>query len=173
MPEVAGNWSLTFELRAGSNQTQQKGVILDDVKMWGKKLPETLSEHFAHTSPTSTLSTTTNSTMTSPSTTKGPTPGTITSARIFGTKATEIFMVILVVIIGIALAVLCLKYLQLRDKLKEYQMHGSAPGTGRYFAGGNPAYDNPVYGGQRSAERYEHRGSAPYHIDLTNGRNQN
>ena len=137
MPEVTGNWTLTFELRAGSSMTQEKGVLLDDIKMIGKMPAETLSEHLTHTTPPNPTNSPTNApTGIPPATTEKP-PG-VESARIFGTKGTEVFIIILVLLFGIGLITLAIKYLQLKDKLNEYRLHGA---TG--YAG-NPTYDNPT-----------------------------
>ena len=159
MPELTGNWTLTFELRAGSSMTQEKGVLLDDIKMIGKMPAETLSEHLTHTTPTN--SPTNAPTAIPPATTKAP---GVESARIFGTKGAEVIMIILVLLFGVGLITLAIKYLQLKDKLNEYRLHSGVPGATGY--GGNPTYDNPMFSGeQRSAERYEPRPSIAYHID--------
>ena len=159
MPEVTGNWTLTFELRAGSSMPQQKGVLLGDIRMIGKMPAETLSEHLTHTTPTNSP---TNAPTLPPATTKAP---EVESARIFGAKGTEVFMIILVLLFGIGLVTLAIKYLQIKAKLNEYRLHGA---TG--YAG-NPTYDNPMFSGeQRPAERYEPRPSIAYHIDYNNAK---
>ena len=57
---------------------------------------------------------------------------------------------------GLGLIALAVMYFQLRQKLKEYKLHGGETMT--------PAYDNPMYsGGHRSPERYIKMGSIPYH----------
>ena len=171
MPQVAGNWSLIFELRAGSHKPHDKGVHLDQVTMTGQMPAETLTEYFQHTTTTPSLSTSLSTTTMSVSptvsidTTKSP----VENARIFGTKGAEIFMIILVVIFFICLIALAIKYVQLRDKLKEYRLHGGETGATRYLGGTNPAYDNPMYNtGHRTTERYTQSGSIPYIIGNNN-----
>ena len=159
--DIAGNWKLTFELRAGANNAQEKGVLLDHVTMSESIIAETLAEHFQHTTTTTVTSTSTTSTPTPPETTKPP----IKTSHIFGTRGAEIFMIILVLLFGLVLILLAIKYVQLRDKLKEYKLHGGETG--------NPAYDNPMYGGgHRSPERYIQSGSVPYHIGNNNINNR-
>ena len=53
--EITGNWNLKFELRSGSNESQGKGVYLDQVILIENVLAETIREHMERTSTTSTL----------------------------------------------------------------------------------------------------------------------
>ena len=172
MPETAGNWSFMLELRAGSNMTQQKGVLLDSIKMAGKKPAETMTEYYERTttnsSPSSASTTSLSTIVPTVPTTKNP----VESAGIFGTKGAEIFMIILVVIFAICLIALAVKYAQLQDKLKEYRLHGGETDATGY--NNNPAYDNPMYNaGHRSAERYTQRGSIPYNAGNNNNTQPN
>ena len=148
-----GNWNLSFTLRAGSVNAQEKGVNLNLIKLTGNVVAETLKEHFDRTTTTTTTSQPT-STLPSPSilpTNESP----VKNSQIFGTRGAEIFMIILVLLLGAALIVLTIKYVQLRDKLKEeFKLNG--------LENVNPAYDNPMYGGQRSPERYNKIDSIPY-----------
>lgn len=156
-----GSWNLSFALRAGATNSQEKGVSLDMIKLTGNIVAETLNEHFAHTSTTTTTSQP-NSTRTTPKVnlttlpidpTKDP---QVDIHHIFETRGAEIFMIILVLLFGAALIVLLLKYVQLRDKLKEeFKLNG--------VENVNPAYDNPMYGGHRSPERYNKIDSIPYY----------
>ena len=77
--------------------------------------------------------------------------------HIFGTRGAEIFMIILVLLFGLGLIAVEIKYVQLRKKLKEYKLHGGETG--------NPSYDNPVFNGaHRSPERYIKFGSLPFNV---------
>ena len=81
--------------------------------------------------------------------------------HIFGTRGAEIFMIILVLLFGLGLIAMEIKYVQLRNKLKEYKLHGGETG--------NPAYDNPVFNGShRSPERYIKSGSIPLYVRNSN-----
>ena len=157
-----GNWNLSFTLRAGSFNAQENGVSLNMIKLTGNIVAETLNEYFAHTSTTSTTTQLSNTTYPTPDTnntnpTIQPTRVTpVMTSHIFGTRGAEIFMIILVLLFGAALIVLTIKYLQLRDKLKEeFKLNG--------LENVNPAYDNPMYGGHRSPERYNKIDSLPYY----------
>ena len=157
-----GNWNLSFTLRAGSINAQEKGVNLNLIKLTGNVVAETLKEHFDRTTTTTTTS---HPTSTKPSPSILPTKESpVQNGQIFGTRGTEIFMIILVLLLGAALIVLTIKYMQLRDKLKEeFKLNG--------LENVNPAYDNPMYGGQRSPERYNKIDSIPY-IHRNNSHNR-
>ena len=77
--------------------------------------------------------------------------------HIFGTRGAEIFMIVLVLLFGFGLMCIVIKYVQIRNKLKEYKLNGGETG--------NPSYDNPMYGGgHRSPERYIKTSSIPFQI---------
>ena len=165
-----GSWNLSFTLRAGSSNPQEKGVSLDFIKLTGNVVAETLNEHFAHTT-TTTTTFQPNSTRITPETNrttpsiKPTNESQVESHHIFETRGSEIFMIILVLLFGAALIVLLLKYVQLRDKLKEeFKLNG--------IENINPAYDNPMYGGHRSPERYNKIDSIPYYPKNNSNRMQ-
>ena len=155
----SGNWNLSFTLRAGSFNAQENGVSLNMIKLTGNVVAETLNEYFAHTSTTTTTFQPSSNISTPDANGTNPTiqPTTVVpvvTSHIFGTRGAEIFMIILVLLFGAALIVLTIKYLQLRDKLKEeFKLNG--------LENANPAYDNPMYGGHRSPERYNKIDSIP------------
>ena len=77
-------------------------------------------------------------------------------SHIFGTRGAEIFMIVLVLLFGLGLIGIEIKYVQLRNKLKEYRLHGGETAE--------PAYDNPMYSGERRSERYNKTSSIPSHV---------
>lgn len=104
----------------------------------------------------STAATTERTTTTPPDDTK--------LTHIFGTRGAEIFMIVLVLLFGLGLIGVEIKYVQIRKKLKEYKLNGGETA--------NPAYDNPVYGGgHQSPERYIKTSSIPFHIRNNNSNN--
>ena len=150
--DTDGSWKLIFNLRAGSEDTQSRGVLLDRIEMTETPIAETLEEYNTHTTKlTSTQATTKNTT--TKATTKATTPKhEEKTARIFGTWGAEVFMIILVLLMGLGAIALGIKYAQLRDKIKEYRLNGGDIA--------NPTYDNPMYGGgHRAPERYVEMGS--------------
>ena len=53
--DVTGDWNLTFELRSGPGERQEKGVYLDEVQLTQTALAETAKEYFQHTSTGATI----------------------------------------------------------------------------------------------------------------------
>ena len=89
------------------------------------------------------------------------TPPDTKVTHIFETRGAEIFMIVLVLLFGLGLIGVEIKYVQIRNKLKEYKLNGGETG--------NPAYDNPMYsGGHRSPERYIKTSSIPSNIRNNN-----
>lgn len=140
--DIDGSWKLIFNLRAGSEESQSRGVFVDRIEMTETSIAETLAEYNKHTTKISS----TNATTKNP-TTKATTPeNEEKTARIFGTWGAEVFMIILVLLMGLGAIALGIKYAQLRDKIKEYRLNGGDIA--------NPTYDNPMYGGgHRAPER--------------------
>lgn len=148
--DIDGSWKLIFSLRAGSEESQSRGVLLDMIEMTQTSIAETLEEYNKHTTKVPSTNATSKAT-----TTKATTPKhKEKTARIFGTWGAEVFMIILVLLMGLGAIALGIKYAQLRDKIKEYRLNGGDIA--------NPTYDNPMYGGgQRAPERYVEMGSIP------------
>ena len=144
--DIDGSWKLIFNLRAGSEESQSRGVFVDRIEMTETSIAETLAEYNKHTTKISSTNATTKN-PTTKATTKATTPeNEEKTARIFGTWGAEVFMIILVLLMGLGAIALGIKYAQLRDKIKEYRLNGGDIA--------NPTYDNPMYGGgHRAPER--------------------